>query len=605
MAELAVIGGGLAQAVVTLALLARRPTHPVTLALAVSSTALVLGATPVADRYADALWVLGPPVLAVLLVVFPDGARGRGWRWVLRYQVAALAASVVLCLLWPVPDTSQPGRVVVSVLLVPFLPIAAAGVVSLVRLHRRSTGARRQRIGVVLGAGAVLIGLYLAALPLYLLLSERAPVVVDLLDMAFPIAFSLLPVAIGLSVLMEAAPARRRVADSLSLWVLTAAAALIAGATCAGAVALLSGTEVSPGPLAAAVLGAAGAAVLAVGLARRGAALVPTTDERAVAGLRDLAARLAGAPAPDEVPDRVAAAVGTALELRGTAVEARVGEGYERLATWRDPSGAATYRPLEHAGQVVGRLVLVPHTDGVPVDLSALDGLLPPVAAVVAAARLTAEVEHAHGRLLRIRDDERSRLRADMHDELSPSLSGLRLAITAARDRLAAGDPAAADGLLARVDEEAARAGSVVRAILEDLRPDDLVQQGLLAAVRQRASALSRPGSFEVEVDAPSALPVLSPEMELAVYRTVTEAVANAARHSGGERCSVRLAWVDDDLLLEVADDGAGLPAEPRAGVGLGSMSARARALGGDLELANGTSGGVRVRARFPVEAGR
>ncbi|MGY1602392.1 sensor histidine kinase [Geodermatophilus sp. SYSU D00815] len=605
MAELAVVGGGLAQAVVTLALLARRPTRPVTLALVASSTALVLGATPLTDRYADALWVLGPPVLAVLLVVFPDGARGRGWRWVLRYQVAALAASVVLCAAWPAPETGRPARVVVAVLLLSFLPIAAAAVVSLVRLHRRSTGARRQRIGVVLASGALLVGTYAVAGLLHLLLAERAPVVLDLVELWFPLAFTLLPVAIGLSVLMEAAPGQRTVADRLSVAVLAAAAALIAGATTGGAAALLSGTELSPVPLAAAVLGAAGAAVLAVGVARRGAALVPTTDERTVAGLRDLAARLAGAPAPDEVPDRVAAAVGTALELRGTAVDVVLADGYERLATWGDPSGAGVSRPLEHAGRVVGRLVLVPHADGVPADLGALDRLLPPVAAVVAAARLTAEVEHAHGRLLRIRDDERARLRADMHDELSPSLSGLRLTVAAARDRLAAGDAGSADTLLARVDEEAARAVSVVRAILEDLRPDDLVRQGLLDAVRERVAALSRPGVFEVEVDAPCPLPLLSPEAELAVYRTATEAVSNAARHSGGEHCSVRLSCEGDELVLEVADDGGGLPAAPRAGVGLGSMSARARALGGSFDVGPAASGGVRVLARFPLEAVR
>jgi len=79
MGELVLVGGALAQWAVTGALLARRPHHPVTVALTVMSAALVVQLlVPVDETVASALWVLGPPMLAVLLVVFPDGARGRG-----------------------------------------------------------------------------------------------------------------------------------------------------------------------------------------------------------------------------------------------------------------------------------------------------------------------------------------------------------------------------------------------------------------------------------------------------------------------------------------------------------------------------------------------
>jgi signal transduction histidine kinase len=301
------------------------------------------------------------------------------------------------------------------------------------------------------------------------------------------------------------------------------------------------------------------------------------------------------------VPGLVAATVGSTLELQGSAVDVRVGEGHRRLATWGDVGGRQVLRPLTHAGEAVGRLVLVPHPDGVAPDLPALDDLLPPVAAAVAATRLTAELERAHERLVRIRDDERARLRADMHDELSPSLAGLRLTLAAARDQLAGGAAAEAAALLDRVDGEAERAGTVVRTILEDLRPDDLVRHGLVAALRQRAAALSRPGRFDVEVATPPALPPMAPEVEVAVYRTATEAMANAARHSGGATCRVRLSAEDDELVLDVCDDGAGMPPRVRPGVGLASMGARAEAAGGRLELLDGPSSGVRVLARFPL----
>src|SRR3712207_1304530 len=108
MGELAYVGGALALWAVTGALLVRRPRHAVTGTLAVMSAALLLGLlTPLGDRYANALWVLGPPVLSVLLVVFPDGPRGRGWRWVLRYQVVVLALNVAAGIGWP-QGTSLP-----------------------------------------------------------------------------------------------------------------------------------------------------------------------------------------------------------------------------------------------------------------------------------------------------------------------------------------------------------------------------------------------------------------------------------------------------------------------------------------------------------------
>ena len=600
MGELAYVGGVLAHWTVTGALLVRRPRHPVTVVLAVMSAAFLLGmVTPDDERYVNALWLLGPPLLSVLLVVFPDGPRGRVWRWLLRYQVVALVWGVAAILVGDQASTAM--AVAIGLPIALFVPIGAAAVVSLVRLQRRSTGARRLRIRLVLGAGAAILVGYFVLAPLSILLRDRVPVAVQLMDLYSSLTFLLLPVAVGVATFTEPTPVPRRF-DRLWPWVLGAATALIAGGMVAAVAAVVTG-DPEPTWLEVAIpsLTVAGATALGVHLARSGAALVPSREDRAAAGLRELAGRLSAAPAAADVPGLVAATVGTTLELRGAAVDVRVGAGHERLATWGDPHGPATTRPLVHAGEVVGRLVLVPHGDGVPPDVTALDELLPPVAGIIAANRLTAELEHAHERLLRIRDDERARLRADMHDELSPSLSGLRLTVTAAQDRLAAGDADGARELLDRVDAEAARAGTVVRGILEDLRPDELVRDGLLAAIRNRARALSRSGVFDVTVEAPDPLPPLAPETEVAVYRAATEAVANAARHSGGRHCELRLGAQDGDLVLEVRDDGAGLPRRVRPGVGLGSMVRRAEAVGGELRVHGGEEGGTRVLARFPV----
>ncbi len=110
---------------------------------------------------------------------------------------------------------------------------------------------------------------------------------------------------------------------------------------------------------------------------------------------------------------------------------------------------------LTHAGAVVGRIVLAPHADGVPIDLAALDALAHPVATTVAAERLTRDLERARDRVLQVREEERARLRADLHDELTRRWPGPGWRLAAARDRLRPGQGTIpAEGLLEQADGE-------------------------------------------------------------------------------------------------------------------------------------------------------
>jgi signal transduction histidine kinase len=600
--DLASAGALLALVAVTAALLARRPQHPVTLVLTVWVASSLLGLTPLGERYPNALWTLGPPLLAVLLVVFPDGPRGRAWRWALRYQVAVLVGFVLLDVAFPAGHRPAP---VPAVALAAFIPIAAAAVVSLVRLWRRSAGPRRVRIGVVLAAGAVLVMPYVVVAPVVALLGGSSPVADVIGNQTATLSFALVPLAIGVAVLMEPRGRSAPVVDLLLPWALAVAGGMVVGGTAANvtaaAVGADSGDPVPPAVVAAASVSVALLAVAAMIVIRRGEALVPSGEERAASGLRSLAARLAQVLAPEEVPRVVAAAVGEALELRGVAVLMLRDGRADVLAEWGDWAGSEIVRPLEHAGETVGRLVLYPHPDGVPVDLAALQEILPAVAAAVAATRATDSLRLAHARLTGIRDAERHRLRDDLHDELSPALSGLRLAATAARDRLTEGKADAAADLLGRIEVEAGRAAIVVRGILADLRPDDVVEAGLVPAIPARVMSFHRPGTFEVEVHAEEPGPVLDPAVEVAAYRVATEAVANAAQHSGGTHCQVVVSGRGDDLVVEVLDDGAGLRGTSRQGVGLRSMAARAAAAGGVLSIETVEPTGTAVRVLFPA----
>jgi two-component system NarL family sensor kinase len=105
---------------------------------------------------------------------------------------------------------------------------------------------------------------------------------------------------------------------------------------------------------------------------------------------------------------------------------------------------------------------------------------------------------------------------------------------------------------------------------------------------------------MRVRVEAPPELEPLPAAVEVAAYRIVQEALANAARHSSARRCIVRLA-LDGALELEVRDDGVGVPEGHRTGVGLQSMRERAAELGGTFVVERADGGGTVVHARLPL----
>ncbi|HYN55613.1 MAG TPA: ATP-binding protein [Motilibacterales bacterium] len=207
------------------------------------------------------------------------------------------------------------------------------------------------------------------------------------------------------------------------------------------------------------------------------------------------------------------------------------------------------------------------------------------------AQRRTTAAEEARASLVAEREDERRRLRADLHDGLGPLLAALGLALDAPDDPLAR---ARARSLLDDAILE-------VRRISRDLRPATLDELGLVGALQRQAAALTEAGGPVIEVDAtPTTLPA---SVEVAAFRIASEAMTNAARHSGASRCQVRLDSSSrvGALHVEIVDDGTGVRAG-RGGVGLGSMRERAERLGGQLTIGPGATGGTVVVAVLPVD---
>jgi signal transduction histidine kinase len=229
--------------------------------------------------------------------------------------------------------------------------------------------------------------------------------------------------------------------------------------------------------------------------------------------------------------------------------------------------------------------------------------------------RLTAELRRSNARLIAARErlvtareEERRRLRRDLHDGLGPALAALTLKVGAAR-KLLPRDREAADALLAELSDDIQATVSDIRRLVYDLRPPTLDELGLVGAIRERATQYSFgnagngsdvEGALRVIVIAPERLPALPAAVEVAAYRIAVEALTNVARHAHAHTCQVRLT-LDEALQLDISDDGIGLSPERRSGVGLTAMRERALELGGVYVVESAVEGGAHIMARLPI----
>jgi signal transduction histidine kinase len=264
--------------------------------------------------------------------------------------------------------------------------------------------------------------------------------------------------------------------------------------------------------------------------------------------------------------------------------------------------------PLTFRGDPVGRMLVAPRSAQDPFrapDLRLLEDLGRQVGVVGHAVGLAAALQRSRESLVTLREEERRRIRRDLHDGLGPSLAGIALGLDAVH-RIAPDDPAEAAGLARELAEEVQGALADVRRLVEDLRPPSLDQLGLVGAVRQHADRLTdRDPGLEVSVGE-SPLTGLPAAVEVAAYRIATEALTNVARHADARHARVDIGFdTGGRLVVEVTDDGCGLAPSPRAGIGLSAMRERAAELGGTCEAARGAEGGTRVRALLPVGGSR
>lgn len=216
--------------------------------------------------------------------------------------------------------------------------------------------------------------------------------------------------------------------------------------------------------------------------------------------------------------------------------------------------------------------------------------------AVLYAEALTADVRAARERLVAAREEERRRIRNDLHDGLGPMLAALQLQLDAL-PALVAAEPGAAAGRIDVLRAQLRMATAEIRRLVDGLRPPALDALGLVGAVRQLAEA----AGGAVDVEAPEALPALPAAVEVAAYRIVAEALHNVRRHAGGAPAAVHVGLAGDALCIEIVDGGPGMAGDRPAGVGTASMAERAAELRGTLVIDRAPGGGTRVVATLPL----
>jgi signal transduction histidine kinase len=307
-------------------------------------------------------------------------------------------------------------------------------------------------------------------------------------------------------------------------------------------------------------------------------------------------------------PDVLASVMRSAVDvlaLKNAELEIRSGSGrVSRAVAVPNRRGSRIY-PIDVAyrDKSYGRFIAYVDEDTVPtcIDQMLFEWFARELAASVYYLR-RGTFQTQRGAAARARNDVQYRIQRDLHDGLGPILAAVKMQVDSARALLPT-DLNAADTLLQQVGTETQNAVADVRRLVGELRTPAMHSIGLIAALSEQVKRFERAtaGRLRVRMETPPQLPDLPDPVAVAVFRIASEALTNVAKHAQARNCVIRLE-VDDDLGLEIVDDGVGICAKSRTGIGLVSMRARAQELGGECVITRRGVGGTRVAVRLPLD---
>lgn len=291
------------------------------------------------------------------------------------------------------------------------------------------------------------------------------------------------------------------------------------------------------------------------------------------------------------------------LKLPHAAVA--LGEGSEAriAAEFGQPGSVQVSFPMQYQGDRIGELRVTPRTprEGFSFeDRRLLIGIARQAAVAAYAVGVTGDLRRAREALVKTREEERRRLRRDLHDGLGGHLAALVMQVGIARKTMAR-DAVAADRILDELQDEMRGAIADIRQLIHGLRPPALDEFGLVLALRSRLLAFQHghEGGVFIRLVAPEPFPTLTAATEVAIFRIVEEAVTNVVKHAHASKVTITLAY-EEDVQLVIEDDGIGMGDALGNGVGLHSMRERTDELGGRLNVQSSRAGTC-VRAWFPI----
>ena len=310
------------------------------------------------------------------------------------------------------------------------------------------------------------------------------------------------------------------------------------------------------------------------------------------------------AGAPTAVLPNLVQNIAQMLKIPYVAIRSPAGiERKDPIAYWGHAANNMRTIPLTFQNEVIGNLVVAPrgpHEQFNQEEQELLGTIAALTATTLRSVQLSNELRQSRKSIITAREEERRRLRRDLHDGLGPQLASQVLGLEAVAQHIPT-DPEKAQSLLGSLKRQAQEAILDVRRLVYDLRPPALDDLGLIGALRQSASRYET-GILHFRFNVPEKLPELPAAVETAVYRIAQEAMTNVVRHAKASRCTVSLFCQDGYVILEVRDNGIGLPKQHRIGVGLQAMKERTTELNGDYVLEALLDGGTLVRAEIPWE---
>jgi len=573
-----------------------------------------------------AWWAISTPLImypasCFLFLLLPDGRFAPDWsRWVALASLITAPMLMISQLIWPLPSDSTAASLFSSLLQVAVL----LGVLyaQFYRYRHIATGQQRQQIKwVVYGLGMMLSILVATAIPYYhsltLPVGTPYPVWVALIAALYFLSFAALPVSLTIAVM------RYRLYDIDILinrtLVYGALSAIVIGlyVLSVGSMSLLFQARNN---LLISLLVTGLVAVLFQPLrewlqARISRLMFGERDNPAVV-LARLGEQIEANVPLGELLKGILETVSKSLKLPYAAVELATDNTAVTAAEYGRPRHTTERLPLVTRGEQIGYLVVSPRSPGHTFSADErllLENIARQTGTAVYAGQLYADLQKSRQQIVTAREEERRRLRRDLHDGLGPTMAGQTLKLEAAIDLISGDldtgqekDLAEATNLLMALRDQTQESVKNIRRMVYALRPPALDDLGLIPAIQahidQQTSLL---GQLQVKVNAQqTGLPPLSAAVEVAVYRIILEAFTNVIRHAQARTCQINLSVTEKqpkELQVEIIDDGKGLSHNENYGVGLSAMRERAEEVGGTFKIESGQGNSTRVWASIPL----